>query len=143
MSNPWDFTTPIWYERTSCSDYPAFEVCAVVGTPAIVRKPIRYARGFSIYEGQSVRVRADGAEFDTTIINGQIDLLAWRLEVTVTLLIPATDQIRGVPLVYDSITGTWSAKLSKANQEDREIGLEVARLTNEDQSFLARAGYIQ
>ena len=46
-----------------------------------------------------------------------------------------------VPLVFDPITGTYCAKLSKVNQEDRLVGLEVARLTNDDQSFLARAGY--
>lgn len=57
---------------------------------------------------------------------------------------PITDtDTREVPLVFDTITGTWCAKLSKTNQEDREVGLEVARVTNEDQSFLARAGYIQ
>jgi hypothetical protein len=51
--------------------------------------------------------------------------------------------VREVPLVFDSITGTWCAKLSKVNQEDRLTGLEIARLTNEDQTFLAKAGYIQ
>jgi hypothetical protein len=50
---------------------------------------------------------------------------------------------RGVPLVFDKITGTWCAELSRINQEDREVSLEVARLTNEDQSFLSRAGFIQ
>lgn len=57
---------------------------------------------------------------------------------------PVTEtEAREVPLVFDTITGTWCAKLSKTNQEDREVGLEVARLTNEDQSFLARIGYTQ
>lgn len=50
---------------------------------------------------------------------------------------------RTVPLVLDPVTGTWSAKLSKVNQEERLAGIEVARLTQDDQSFLARAGYQQ
>lgn len=50
---------------------------------------------------------------------------------------------REVPLVFDPITGTWCAKLSKVNQEDRLVGLEVAQLTNEDQTFLSRAGFQQ
>lgn len=48
-----------------------------------------------------------------------------------------------VPLVYDPITGTYSAKLSKVNQEERIEGIEVALRTQDDQSFLARAGYLQ
>ncbi len=52
-------------------------------------------------------------------------------------------QTRSVPLVLDPITGTYSAKLSKVNQEERVEGVEIARITQEDQSFLARAGYIQ
>lgn len=48
-----------------------------------------------------------------------------------------------VPLVYDNITGTYSAKLSKVNQEERIEGIEVALRTQDDQSFLARAGYLQ
>lgn len=50
---------------------------------------------------------------------------------------------RGVPLVLDPVTGTYSAKLSKVNQEERIAGIEVARITMEDQSFLARAGWQQ
>jgi hypothetical protein len=57
---------------------------------------------------------------------------------------PITDtSVREVPLVFDPITGTYSAKLSKVNQEERLAGLEVARLTNEDISFLSRAGFDQ
>lgn len=52
-------------------------------------------------------------------------------------------QTRNVPLVLDPVTGTWSAKLSKVNQEERIAGVEVALRTQEDQSFLARAGYLQ
>lgn len=48
-----------------------------------------------------------------------------------------------VPLVFDPITGTWCAKLSKVNQEDRLVGLEVASLTNDDQRFLGTVGYTQ
>lgn len=48
-----------------------------------------------------------------------------------------------VPLVFDPITGTWCAKLSKVNQEEILVGLEVARLSNEDQMFLGQAGYQQ
>lgn len=48
-----------------------------------------------------------------------------------------------VPLVVDPVTGTYSAKLSKVNQEERLEGIEVARITMNDQSFLARAGYLQ
>lgn len=55
---------------------------------------------------------------------------------------PITDtSVREVPLVFDPITGTYCAKLSKVNQEERLAGLEVARLTNDDQTFLAKAGY--
>lgn len=52
-------------------------------------------------------------------------------------------QTRTVPLVLDPVTGTWSAKLSKVNQEERLEGIEVALLTQADQSFLARAGWLQ
>ncbi len=52
-------------------------------------------------------------------------------------------QTRTVPLVLDPVTGTYSAKLSKVNQEERLEGIEVARITLEDQSFLARAGWLQ
>lgn len=52
-------------------------------------------------------------------------------------------QTRSVPLVLDPVTGTYSAKLSKVNQEERLEGIEVARITMEDQSFLARAGWLQ
>lgn len=52
-------------------------------------------------------------------------------------------EVREVPLVYDSITGTYCAPLSKVNQEERLEGLEVARLTQEDQRFLGAAGFIQ
>ena len=48
---------------------------------------------------------------------------------------------RGVPLEFDHITQQWVAKLSKINQEDRELSLDVARKTNEDQSFLRAIGY--
>ena len=57
---------------------------------------------------------------------------------------PVTDTTeREVPLVFDPITGTYCAKLSKVNQEERLEGLEVARLTSEDQRFLGAAGFIQ
>jgi hypothetical protein len=49
---------------------------------------------------------------------------------------------REVPLVYDSITGTYCAPLSRVNQEERLEGLEVARLTQEDQTFLSKAGFV-
>lgn len=52
-------------------------------------------------------------------------------------------QTRTVPLVLDPVTGTWSAKLSKVNQEERLAGIEVALITQVDQSFLARAGWLQ
>ncbi len=52
-------------------------------------------------------------------------------------------QTRTVPLVHDPVTGTYSAKLSKVNQEERLEGIEVALRTQDDQSFLARAGYLQ
>lgn len=54
-----------------------------------------------------------------------------------------SDTPREVPLVFDSITGTYCAPLDKTNQEERLQGLEVARLTNEDQRFLGAAGFIQ
>lgn len=31
MANPWDFDTPIWYERFACDEYPTFEACADEG----------------------------------------------------------------------------------------------------------------
>lgn len=52
-------------------------------------------------------------------------------------------QTRTVPLVLDPVTGTYSAKLSKVNQEERLAGIEIALITQADQSFLARAGYQQ
>jgi hypothetical protein len=53
----------------------------------------------------------------------------------------ANSYTREVPVVYDPISGTWIAPLSKVNQEEREMGLEVARLTMEDQTFLGAIGY--
>ena len=50
---------------------------------------------------------------------------------------------RGVPCYYDSITGQWIAEISKEDQENREISLEVARKTMEDQIFLKNAGFIE
>lgn len=50
---------------------------------------------------------------------------------------------REVPLYFDPITGNWLAELSKINQEDRVVSLEVARLTNEDQTFLGKVGFTQ
>ncbi len=52
-------------------------------------------------------------------------------------------QTRTVPLVLDPVTGTYSAKLSKVNQEERLEGIEIARITQDDQSFLARSGWLQ
>lgn len=49
---------------------------------------------------------------------------------------------REVPLVYDSITGTYCSPLDKVNQEERLAGIEVARLTLEDQRFLSAAGFV-
>jgi hypothetical protein len=49
---------------------------------------------------------------------------------------------REVPLVYDSITGTYCSPLDRVNQEERLAGLEVARLTLEDQEFLSKAGFV-
>lgn len=50
---------------------------------------------------------------------------------------------RGVPLEFDYITQTWVAKLSKINQEDREVALDIARKNNEDQSFLSAVGFLR
>lgn len=106
MSNPWDFSTPIWYEEVE--DYPAFT--APVGPPTT---PV------------------DGTTFSAFIVYSVSDTG-----------VPYS-QTRTVPLVLDHVTGTYSAKLSKVNQEERLAGVEVARITQEDQSFLARAGYLQ
>lgn len=46
-----------------------------------------------------------------------------------------------VPLVYDSITGNFMAKLSATNQEDREVDLDRARKSNEDTSYLRMVGF--
>ena len=48
---------------------------------------------------------------------------------------------REVPLVYDKITGTWVAKLSRVNQEDREVGIDVAKKSMDDQRFLSSIGF--
>jgi hypothetical protein len=50
---------------------------------------------------------------------------------------------REVPVVFDPISGTWSHQLSRTNQQEREMGIEVARLTMEDQTFLAAVGFQQ
>ena len=47
-----------------------------------------------------------------------------------------------VPLVFDPISGTYCAPLSKVNQEERLQALEVTRVTFEDMSFLYRAGFV-
>ena len=49
---------------------------------------------------------------------------------------------REVPLVFDSITGTYSSKLSRVNQEDRVVGIDVAVKTSDDQRFLGACGFI-
>ena len=49
---------------------------------------------------------------------------------------------REVPLVFDSVTGTYSSKLSRVNQEDRLVGIDVANQTADDQRFLGACGYI-
>jgi hypothetical protein len=49
---------------------------------------------------------------------------------------------RYVPLVFDPISGTYCAPLSKVNQEERLQALEVSRVTYEDMSFLYRAGFV-
>ena len=49
---------------------------------------------------------------------------------------------RYVPLVFDPISGTYCAPLSKVNQEERLQAIEVTRVTFEDLSFLYRAGFV-
>jgi len=53
----------------------------------------------------------------------------------------ANNNTREVPVVFDPISGTFSHQLSKTNMEEREMGIEVARLTMQDQTFLGAAGY--
>lgn len=48
---------------------------------------------------------------------------------------------REVPLVFDSISGTWVSKLSRVNQEDREVDIEKANRSLEDQRFLRSIGF--
>lgn len=49
---------------------------------------------------------------------------------------------REVPLVYEPITGTYCAPLSKVNQEERLQGIDISRITNDDQRFLSAAGFV-
>lgn len=87
-----------------------------------------------------------------TVQNAQADLFSLNVDSTSFSLfteysvsdggVPYS-QTRTVPLVRDPVTGTYSAKLSKVNQEERLEGIEVALITQDDQSFLARAGYQQ
>lgn len=55
----------------------------------------------------------------------------------------ANSSTREVPVVFDPISGSWSDKLSRTNQEEREMGIEVANLSNDDQTFLTSVGYQQ
>ena len=55
---------------------------------------------------------------------------------------PVVPGQREVPLVYDSVSGTYCSPLDKVNMEERLAGLEVARLTNDDQRFLGAAGFV-
>jgi hypothetical protein len=48
---------------------------------------------------------------------------------------------RDVPLVYDSISGTWVAKLSRVNQEDRNVDIDKAKAAMDDQRFLSSVGF--
>lgn len=48
---------------------------------------------------------------------------------------------REVPLVYDVISGTWLAKLSRVNQEDRLVDIDVAKKSMDDQRFLSSIGF--
>ena len=48
---------------------------------------------------------------------------------------------REVPLVWDSLSSTWVSKLSRVNQEDREVDIAVAKKSMEDQRFLSSIGF--
>ena len=45
------------------------------------------------------------------------------------------------PMVYDSVSGTWVAKLSRVNQEDRLVDIAKADASMRDQSFLHSVGF--
>lgn len=50
---------------------------------------------------------------------------------------------REVPLVYDSITGSWCSVISKEDQENREISLANARKSIEDIEFIKKVGFTE
>ena len=140
VNTAWDFDTPIWYEHSD--RYPTFggDVMADAGT---ARKAIRYINGLLLYAGQEVSIiTEDGALANQTISNDTIDLGDYYYSVTLTLVPAAAETPKEVPLVYDTLTGTWIAKLSRVNQEDREVGIDVAKKSMDDQRFLSSIGFI-
>ncbi len=84
QGNPdaWDFSTPIWYERTFCSDYPTFEPCEEEETPAtieilcgVVGVVTATINNLDHLEGQEVAILADGEVLPRQVVlNGQIIL---------------------------------------------------------------------
>lgn len=48
---------------------------------------------------------------------------------------------REVPLVYDSVSGTWVSKISRVNQEDRLVDIDKAKASMDDQRFLSSIGF--
>ena len=48
---------------------------------------------------------------------------------------------REVPVVYDPITNQYVHEISREDQLNREISLDIARQTNEDLEFLKKVGF--
>lgn len=50
---------------------------------------------------------------------------------------------REVPLVFDKITNTWCSEISREDQVNREISLDLARQSNEDLEFIKKVGFTE
>lgn len=76
-------------------------------------------------------------------VNGVSPLGNNSIEATAGGHAPVTETVhRGVPLVFDEITQSWIAKLSRVNQEDREVQFEKVSLISSDLAFIGAVGFV-
>lgn len=116
MANPWDFSTPIWYERLACLDYPTFVPCSAsspingIGTCAYlakgeVRKLVTTITGLDHLDGQRVVVVTDGIPTEPSqfvVFDGTIHLTDPAAVIHVGL--PYTGKLQFLPLGGDGQT---------------------------------------
>jgi hypothetical protein len=94
MSNPWDFSSPVWYERYECTDYPTFEPCSDPGDTYIISSAqagcvnvtATFVSSLDHLEGETVAILADGIRLPNQVVtNGSVNLSSAYAEVIVGL----------------------------------------------------------